>query len=266
MWSPELKKISQIQFGILSPEEIRRMAVARIITPDTYNEDGTPVESGLMDRRLGTIEPGQRCRMCGNQVGDCPGHFGIIELARPVIHVGYAKSIIHKLLKTSCRVCSRILLNDTISANFTDKLEEAKLQGEGIVLKIQKDIIKEARKKNKCPHCSHDQFKVKYEKPTTFHEETAQGPVKLTPTDIQERFERILSKDLLLLGINTSFSRPEWMILNALPVPPVSVRASITLESGIKSEDDLTHKLVDIIRINKRLRENIEAGAPQLIV
>ena len=90
MWSPELKKISQIQFGILSPEEIRRMAVARIISPDTYNEDGTPIESGLMDRRLGTIEPGQRCRSCANAVGDCPGHFGIVELARPVIHVGYA--------------------------------------------------------------------------------------------------------------------------------------------------------------------------------
>ncbi|MHA2032856.1 MAG: DNA-directed RNA polymerase subunit A', partial [Candidatus Kariarchaeaceae archaeon] len=139
-------------------------------------------------------------------------------------------------------------------------------QGEGILQKLQKEIAKEARKKSKCPHCQSEQYKVKYEKPTTFHEETVQGPVKLTPTDIQERFERIPALDLALLGIDTSFSRPEWMILTGLPVPPVSVRASITLESGIKSEDDLTHKLVDIIRINKRLRENIEAGAPQLIV
>ena len=266
MWSPELKKISQIQFGILSPEEIRRMAVARIISPDTYNEDGTPIESGLMDRRLGTIEPGQRCRSCANAVGDCPGHFGIVELARPVIHVGYAKSIIHKLLKSTCRVCSRVLLDDEKIEEYYQKLQEAELQGEGILLKVQKDIVKDARKKSKCPHCSHEQFKIKFEKPTTFHEETSQGPVKLTPSEIQERFERIPSKDLYLLGINTNFSRPEWMIMTALPVPPVSVRASITLESGIKSEDDLTHKLVDIIRINKRLRENIEAGAPQLIV
>ena len=62
MKETELKKIARIQFGILSPEEIRRMAVARIITADTYNEDGTPIDNGLMDRRLGTIEPGQRCR------------------------------------------------------------------------------------------------------------------------------------------------------------------------------------------------------------
>jgi DNA-directed RNA polymerase subunit A' len=56
------------------------------------------------------------------------------------------------------------------------------------------------------------------------------------------------------------------MILQVLPVPPVYVRPSITLESGIRSEDDLTHKLVDIIRINQRLRENMEAGAPTLII
>jgi len=266
LWTPELKKISQIQFGLLSPDEIRKMAVCRIITPDTYNEDGTPIDSGLMDLRLGTIEPGQRCRTCGNQVGDCPGHFGVMELARPVIHVGYAKSIIYKLLRSTCRTCSRILLDEDTIDMYKHKLVEAKSQGEGILIKLRKEIAKEARKKTKCPHCGTAQFKIKFEKPTTYHEETEQGPVKLIPSSIQDRFERILTRDLLLLGIDTSFSRPEWMIITALPVPPVSVRASITLESGIKSEDDLTHKLVDIIRINKRLRENIEAGAPQLIV
>jgi DNA-directed RNA polymerase subunit A' len=56
------------------------------------------------------------------------------------------------------------------------------------------------------------------------------------------------------------------MILTVLPVPPVTVRPSVTLESGERSEDDLTHKLVDVIRINQRLQENRDAGAPQLIV
>ncbi|MEM0473514.1 MAG: DNA-directed RNA polymerase subunit A', partial [Candidatus Aenigmatarchaeota archaeon] len=51
-----------------------------------------------------------------------------------------------------------------------------------------------------------------------------------------------------------------------LPIPPVTVRPSITLETGERSEDDLTHKLVDIVRINKRLRENIELGAPDFII
>ncbi|EQD55950.1 DNA-directed RNA polymerase subunit A', partial [mine drainage metagenome] len=68
------------------------------------------------------------------------------------------------------------------------------------------------------------------------------------------------------LGLNPRFGRPEWMVLTVLPVPPVQVRPSITLESGERSEDDLTHKLVDVLRINQRLRENRDMGAPQLVV
>jgi len=51
-----------------------------------------------------------------------------------------------------------------------------------------------------------------------------------------------------VLGIDSEHSRPEWMILTVLPVPPVTTRPSITLDNGQRSEDDLTHKLVDIIR------------------
>jgi len=83
---------------------------------------------------------------------------------------------------------------------------------------------------------------------------------------VRERLERIPDEDLEMFGFNPTTARPEWMILQVLPVPPVYVRPSITLESGIRSEDDLTHKLVDIIRINQRLRENMEAGAPTLII
>jgi DNA-directed RNA polymerase subunit A' len=56
------------------------------------------------------------------------------------------------------------------------------------------------------------------------------------------------------------------MILQVLPVPAVTVRPSITLESGIRSEDDLTHKLVDIIRINQKLKEALESGVPVNII
>src|SRR5205807_1579672 len=86
------------------------------------------------------------------------------------------------------------------------------------------------------------------------------------PRRVRERLERIPNEDLRVLGMNPEVARPEWMVLTALLVPPVTVRPSITLESGDRSEDDLTHKLVDVLRINQRLRENRDAGAPQLIV
>ncbi|MCK4434955.1 DNA-directed RNA polymerase subunit A'/A'', partial [Candidatus Bathyarchaeota archaeon] len=128
-----------------------------------------------------------------------------------------------------------------------------------------KRIIKEIRPKQ-CPHCGAIQYKITFEKPTKFSEVIESGSQPLTPSMVRERMERITNEDLELLGFNPKAARPEWMILQVLPVPPVYVRPSITLESGIRSEDDLTHKLVDIIRINQRLRENMDAGAPTLII
>ncbi|MHA1237808.1 MAG: DNA-directed RNA polymerase subunit A' [Candidatus Odinarchaeia archaeon] len=260
-----LKIIGSIKFGLLSPDAIRKMSVTRIITADTYDEDGLPIDSGLMDGRLGTIEPGQRCKTCGNRVGECPGHFGHIELARPVIHAGFSK-IIRNILRATCRSCSRVLLPEEEIIRYRElimkKLEET---GE-IDQSIVDEVLVTATKTMVCPHCGEKQLKIKLEKPTTFYEETESGSLRLTPSDIRDRFERISDEDCLLLGINPEVARPEWMILTVLPVPPVCVRPSITLESGVRSEDDLTHKLVDVIRINQRLRENIEAGAPQLIV
>ncbi|MBI5392203.1 DNA-directed RNA polymerase subunit A', partial [Candidatus Woesearchaeota archaeon] len=76
----------------------------------------------------------------------------------------------------------------------------------------------------------------------------------------------ISDADVESLGLSPKSARPEWMILTILPVPPVTIRPSITLETGERSEDDLTHKLGDIVRINQRLFENINAGAPEIIV
>src|SRR5919201_1897404 len=103
------KKIGAMQFALLSPKEIRDLSATKVITADTYDDDGFPIEMGLMDPRLGVIEPGLRCKTCGQRVGDCPGHFGHIDLAMPVINVGFTK-IIRNILRTSCRACGHVLL------------------------------------------------------------------------------------------------------------------------------------------------------------
>ncbi|NHJ47474.1 MAG: DNA-directed RNA polymerase subunit A' [Asgard group archaeon] len=266
------KLINQIQFGLLSPDEIRKMSVVRVITADTYDEDGTAIPSGLMDGRLGTIDPGQRCKTCGNRVGECEGHFGHIELARPIVHVGFNKKI-YKILRAICRECSRMLLAEEEIYKLKQDIIRYQKRWEQIDSGMINEILKRAAKVDECPHCQSAQIKIRLEKPTTFFEERKLSKKsktserkKLSPSDVRDRLERIPDDDCALLGINPEFARPEWMVLTVLPVPPVAMRPSITLESSIRSEDDLTHKLVDIIRINQRLRENIEAGAPQLIV
>lgn len=256
------KIIDAIIFGLLSPDDIRKMAKGlRITTADTYDEDGLPIDSGLMDRRLGTIEPGQRCATCGNMFGQCPGHFGYIELARPVIHVGFVK-LLHQVLRATCRYCGRILLTPDEFERYSKLITQYQEKWGQLRQELPLRVLKKAVKTKDCPWCLKPQGRIKLDKPVTFYEDS----IRLTPLEVRSRLERILDEDVKLLGLNPAIGRPEWMVLTVLPVPPISVRPSITLESGVRSEDDLTHKLVDILRINERLKENIEFGAPQLII
>jgi len=102
-----VKTIAGIKFCVWSPNEVRKYSVAEITAPETYDEDGMAVQGGLMDGRLGTLEPGQKCLTCGNTSARCPGHFGHIELAEPILHIAFIDNI-HKLLVATCRSCSRI--------------------------------------------------------------------------------------------------------------------------------------------------------------
>lgn len=258
------KVVDELYFGIISPQEIRRFSVAEIQTADTYDEDGAPITLGLMDGRLGTLEPRQRCRTCGNTAIRCPGHFGHIELAVPIVHIIFTK-IIYNLLRATCRNCGRVLFSTDRIAEIRARIERVRELTGTVSNSLYKNTLREAKGKE-CPHCGASQYKIEFTKPTALHEILEEGAQRLTPSMIRERLERIPDDDLKLFGFNPKTARPEWMVLQVLPVPPVYVRPSITLESGIRSEDDLTHKLVDIIRINQRLKENMEAGAPTLII
>ena len=327
------KVLGGIDFGLMDPETYRDMSATKVITADTYDDDGYPIDMGLMDPRLGVIDPGLECRTCGSHSGSCNGHFGHIELAAPVIHVGFTK-LIRRLLRSTCRECGKLALDEAQRDEFRDRYERAKELGDD-EHDVLKAAVRQARKASTCPFCGEPQADIKHEKPTTYYEVqdvlsgdyseriaaamqpdeeeddpgtspqelaektdiavdrvneimagefrprkedrraiekaldvdlTEEDMNKLMPSDIRDWFEDIPGEDLEVLGIDSEHSRPEWMVLTVLPVPPVTTRPSITLDNGQRSEDDLTHKLVDIIRINQRFMENREAGAPQLII
>src|SRR5437667_5947285 len=262
----DLKTIGGIKFALFSPNEIRKYSVAEITQPETYDEDGMPVQGGLMDNRLGTLEPGQKCGTCGNTAGRCPGHFGHVELAEPGLHIAFVDEI-NRLLQTTCRPCGRILLTQPELDVYRQRLGNATEFTPAIQEKVTKEIITRAKKVKLCPHCGKQQYQIEFTKPTIFHEITEEGgATRLLPVAIRERLERLTNDDLRLLGFNPAAARPGWFGLQVLPVPPLAVRPSITLESGIRSEDDLTHKIVDILRVNQRVRESKESGTPHLIV
>jgi len=245
MHKPIKKRIDALHFGLLNPEQIKKIGAARIVTPELYDVDGYPVDGGLMDLRLGAIDPGVRCRTCGGRLKECLGHPGMVELSRPVIHIKYVP-IIEMALRCYCQSCGKFLLS------------KEKLQQYPAV----KERIKKAKDSKKCPYCLAPQEKIKLEKPLTFKK----GKKRLFPNEIREMLVNIPEEELRLAGMNPKIFRPEWAVLTVLLVPSVTVRPSITLESGERSEDDLTHKLGDIIRANQRLWENLNAGAPEVII
>lgn len=241
---PIRKKIGEISFSLLSPENIKKLSVAKIVTPELYDIDGYPVDGGLMDLRLGAIDPGVRCRTCGGKLKECFGHPGSIDLARSIMHLKYIP-LIELVLRAFCQSCGKLMLDERELEKYSPGVR-----------------AKKARDKKKCPYCSALQEKVKLDKPTNFYK----GKKRIFPTEIRETLVNIPDEELEKVGINYKTCRPEWAILTALLIPPVTVRPSIILENGERSEDDLTHKLSDIIRANQRLWENLNAGAPEVII
>lgn len=91
----------------------------------------------------------------------------------------------------------------------------------------------------------------------------------ITPQQALNIFRNISDDDMARLGLNADYARPEWMILTVLPVPPPAVRPSISVDGtsqGMRSEDDLTYKLSDIIRANSNVRRCESEGSPQHVV
>ena len=281
------KRISSIRFNLMDPNEIRKMSAVEVKTADTYKDDGHAYRQGLMDPKMGVIEPGIRCDTCGNKYDECPSHFGHIQLELPVVHIGFV-GLIKTALKSTCNSCNRILLQEAAGTHPSDEEKSEQdyyrsriidtIQKHGLgsteFSKLIKDVEKvcSGTKRKVCMHCQATQGKIILDKPTTFKEKLDAGTggakaseKKLNARDIREWLTEIPEEDLIFIGMD-KINRPEWTIMRVLPVPPITVRPSITLDSGDRSEDDLTHKLVDVLRINQRLQENRDAGAPQLIV
>ena len=251
-------KIIGVQFSILSPEEIRRNSVVEVISRDTYINN-KPVIGGLFDPRMGVLEPGSICPTDGLTYIDTPGYFGHIELARPVFFVHHIKEIM-KICRCVCFKCSKLLLN--------------KNQHKHILLKDSDNrwnyVSGLATKIKRCGELTDDGCgckqpeKIKLEGMSTIiaswnamTDSDESLDVKLTPESILKIFKRISDDDIHFMGFSPTFSRPEWMICQVLPVAPVGVRPSVKLDAQQRSEDDLTHIYSNIIKTNNYLKEKL---------
>jgi DNA-directed RNA polymerase II subunit RPB1 len=258
-------RIMGIQFSMMSPEEIRKGSVVEITSKDTY-VNNKPVIGGLFDPRMGVIEPELICPTDGLDYMKTPGYFGHLNLARPVYYIQYMKDIL-KILRCVCFKCSKLLISK-------NKYNHAlKLDGTA----RWKYIYQNASGISRCGEDSDDGCGCL--QPKTIRKEglatiiakwirknTEDVVLSLTAELVLKIFKRISDEDVNFMGFSPLWSRPEWMICQTMLVPPPSVRPSVKQDSQQRSEDDLSHILVSIVKTNKTLQEKIQNGASPSVI
>ncbi|KAI8880930.1 beta and beta-prime subunits of DNA dependent RNA-polymerase [Backusella circina FSU 941] len=284
------KKIRYIQFGVLSPQNMVKIAEIEITQRDLYlPESRTPVKGGVLDFRLGTSFKDSSCDTCGQKMQECAGHWGYVKLVLPIFHIGYFRPVIN-ILQEICKTCSRVMLEEPDRRAFLRRLRAPgldNLQRNRII----KAINEKCKKVTYCPHCSavngvvkkvgpmkitHDKYRLKrvaaeaeqFRK--TFDTAAATMPElkphiskaqdDLNPLRVLRLFQRITPEDCELLGLSEEHGRPEWYIWQYLPVPPSCIRPSVLQDDNSSNEDDLTAKLTEIIFTNAIIRAGLERG------
>ena len=262
-------KIIGIQFSILSPEEIKNGSVAEINNRDTYINN-KPVISGLFDPRMGILEPGMICPTDGLDYMKTPGYFGHIDLSRPVYYIQYLTTVI-KILRCTCVKCSKLLISKEKNQHLLKLNPEERWN----------EVFSLASKIKRCGEaidngCGYKQpAKIKKENLATLiaewdnvesEDENTKVSIKLTPEKVIKLFRRISDEDVKFMGFNNLWCRPEWMICQTLAIPPPAIRPSIKHDSQQRSDDDITHIIVNIIKANKTLEEKINQNSNANII
>lgn len=241
--------IACMKFGILSAEDIKKMAVCRI---DNQKMQGP---GSVYDPRMGCVESYQMCVTCGKK-SECPGHYGYIELPEPILHPLLYKSIA-MYLNCICKKCHRFLLTeDQVKLYDLDKLNGQK--------RFEK--LKEKIKMEICCHCNSPQPKVVYRENNLFMEykqkkeekekENSKISVQLEVEDIKKIFDNISDDDVRLMGFDPSRMHPRNLILTVIPVLPPCSRPYAVSEGNI-CDDDITYTYLEIIKaINSLLGLN----------
>tara|TARA_B100000902_G_scaffold192059_2_gene183527 strand:- start:4564 stop:9093 length:4530 start_codon:yes stop_codon:yes gene_type:complete len=243
------KSLKSITFGLWTKEEILKESVVKITKHDRTVVNGKFVdtEGSVRDLRMGPLDRLSRCATCGKKTGVCNGHWGHIELTIPVYHINFYRDVL-LWLKGTCRNCAGHLLK-----NITLPVRKQRVHW-------MSHLFKNTNLHTKCPHCNIKVPKYSWSKEK---QQIMMNKKVYKVYDVLEHLEMISTE--LLEHFN--MSHPKSMILEVLPVPPPTVRPAILMGGTlVRGEDDLTYRLLQILRINKKVKVVIDECRPQHII
>lgn len=269
----DIQPVVGIQFGIFGPDEIEKRSVVEITNTGTY-DGNEPRIGGLFDPRMGVLDNGKTCRSCGQTNHGCPGHFGHFRLARPVYFIQFFPYIMN-VLNCVCVRCSKLLIDKELHKGITKRRGEARWRA---VLNKCSGISRCGQEtEDGCGAVQPDRYlrdgiaRITAEWVDTL--KAAEGAAeKSKVTQVLEveyvlrLFRRMTDEDVDFMGLSRFWCRPDWMICSVLPIPPPQVRPSVIQDNNQRSEDDLTHKLFEIISTNQRLQDKINNNAAKNLI
>ncbi|ANK12096.1 DNA-directed RNA polymerase subunit beta' [Erythrobacter neustonensis] len=275
----------QIQIGIASPERIRSWSYGEIKKPETINyRTFKPERDGLFCARIfGPVKDyeclcgkykrmkykGVVCEKCGVEVTVTKvrrERMGHIELAAPVAHIWFLKSLpsrIGLLLDMQLKQLERVLYFESyiVTEPGLTPLEKFQLMTEDELLEAQDEYGEDAFTADigaEAVRTMLMQLDLEAERDALL-EELATTKSTLKPKKIIKRLKVVES-------FIDSGNRPEWMILEVIPVIPPELRPLVPLDGGRFATSDLNDLYRRVINRNNRLKRLIELRAPDIIV
>jgi len=253
-------KIIGIQFSIFSPEEIEKYSVVEVTNKETY-VGIKPKIGGLFDPRMGVSEPGMICPTDGMNYINSPGYFGHVKLCKPIFYIQYLNMVID-ILKCVCNKCGKLLISKKTYQSLT-KYPAAKRWQKVLELCKNPQLKRCGDETDNGCGCMRA-TKIKQEGFATIVAEwinqTESYTLKITPEMAINILKKISDEDVNFMGFSNIWSRPEWMICKTFAVPPPAVRPSVKHDAQQRSEDDLTHIIINIIKINNKIKQLTESG------
>ena len=279
----ENKEFDSIKIGLASPDQIRAWSYGEVKKPETINyRTLKPERDGLFCERIfGPTKDwechcgkykrirykGKICDKCGVEVTRAKvrrERMGHIELAAPVSHIWYFKGIpsrIGLMLDIGPRQLDKVLYfaNYIVTDPGFTPLEKKQL--------LTEREYKEMREKYE------DTFEAGMGAEAV-QKLLAEIDLEALSAELHEELEkatgqkrvRLLKRLECVDAFRLSGQRPEWMILNVVPVIPPDIRPMVQLDGGRFATSDLNDLYRRVINRNNRLKRLLELGAPDIIV
>ena len=277
-------EFESIKIGLASPEQIRSWSFGEVTKPETINyRTLKPEQGGLFCERIFGPQKdwechcgkykrirykGKVCERCGVEVTRAKvrrERMGSIELAAPVSHIWYYKTIPSRMglaLDVSPKALEQVIyfskyividrgntpLEENALLNEKQYRDMRELHGEdsfkaGMGAEAIKELLSKIDLEETCTKLRNEL-------------ETASGQKRL----------RIFKRLEVLEAFRASGNRPEWMILDVIPVIPPDLRPMVQLDGGRFATSDLNDLYRRVINRNNRLKRLLELGAPDIIV